>query len=141
MCKDKTTDIHTVGTPPAVLCGYVIIGDNRMSKIDQPSQTAAAALSALIADLVDERLRAAGISANQDTPQSLRMAAGLDIKTCAEVAGMTHCNLSRLEAGKTRRPRPETLAKIARAIGCGEPRYREAVAKMIARLEASEKPQ
>lgn len=55
-------------------------------------------------------------TATAETIRRLREAAGLSRRDLAEAAGISHVFLSKLETGE-RRPSPQTLVKIAAALG------------------------
>ncbi len=47
----------------------------------------------------------------------LRQASGLSIRKLEETSGVHRSNISRLESGKATEPNPETLTRLAEALG------------------------
>lgn len=90
-------------------------------------------LKVFIESIVDQRLRQTGATKAELGPRELRIAAGLDLMTAADRAGISHSTLSRLEAGKIRRPTPATMDRVAAALGCSAAQYRGAVATLLNR--------
>ena len=90
-------------------------------------------LQALIDARVDARLRALGAVQSAPGPRELRMAKGIDVADLAARSGVSRVTVGRLESGKLKRPRVETLNALARALGVPEAQYRAAVAGMLQR--------
>ena len=90
-------------------------------------------LEKLIDLRVDARLRALGAIQSAPGPRELRIAKGVDVADLAARSGVSRVTVGRLEAGKLKRPRVETLNALARALAIPESTYRAAVAGMLQR--------
>lgn len=94
-----------------------------------------AELQAWIEGIVERKLRTFTDESGRPDPRALRQSRGMDLTELATRAGISHGTLSRLENGKLKRPRPETLARIANALGVCVKDYREAAASLIQRMK------
>lgn len=88
-------------------------------------------LQVWVEELIDRKLRSMESASSRPDPRALRQIRGMELTELAVRAGISHGTLSRLENGKLKRPKPETLARIAGALGVCAKEYREAVAALI----------
>lgn len=90
-------------------------------------------LDAYVDARVEAALRRLGIGAQALGPRELRIARGVELQDLAAKSGLSDVTLSRLERGLIKRPKPDTLNRIARALQIPESEYRQAVAALIQR--------
>ncbi len=88
-------------------------------------------LERLIDLRIEAKLRQLGALTTQPDPRALRVAKGIDVAALAARSGISHVTIGRLEGGKLKRPKPETLNSLARALGVPESQYRQAVAALL----------
>lgn len=81
-------------------------------------------LESIIREIVrDELSRATG---SAETPESLRLRAGMSLERLGAAAGLAPGTVGRIERGACKRLQPLTLAKIAKALGVDAGRYGQA---------------
>lgn len=88
-------------------------------------------LRTFINGIVDTRLKELGALKPVLDPRGLRVSKGRELGDLALLARVSRVTLSRLETGRIRRPKPETLARIAAALEIPAAEYRNAVALLI----------
>ena len=107
-----------------------------MNATPHPATAALNGLRDLVRQLIREELKAAGAVRTDAGPRELRRSRGLEIGALAAKAGVSDVTISKLENGRIRKPKIDTLNRLGRALGCGEQAYRDAVNTLLQRIDA-----